>query len=183
MRLPIDSSETQLPLERHINGKVAVRRAARNRNTHAVAWLLHPVPLAHHDRRATEANLLVCEIRLGTAGDHIHQLAEGIGEVVTLPIDWRPNEGADDFFRTRHREAQHNDPDDACGWRKPHPGVCWVLDDRVRHSFVAASGQLTTRFCIGLTPLLRSAHTDSAQMQIRTHWNQDLVGVQYSAEP
>ena len=28
---------------------------------------------------------------------------------------------------------------------------------------------------MGLTPLLRSAHTDGAQMQIRTHWNQDLV--------
>ncbi len=27
----------------------------------------------------------------------------------------------------------------APGWRKPHPGVCWVLDHRVRHLFVAAS--------------------------------------------
>ena len=50
-----------------------------------------------------------------------------------------------------------------------------MLGDRVRHLFVAAIGQLTTRFCMGLTPLLRSARTDSAQMQIRTNRNQGLV--------
>ncbi len=31
-----------------------------------------------------------------------------------------------------------------CGWRKPHLGVCWVLNDRVRHLFVAAIGQPTS---------------------------------------
>ena len=36
-----------------------------------------------------------------------------------------------------------------CGWRNPHPGVCWVLDDRVRHWFVVAIGQLTTRSRMG----------------------------------
>ncbi len=62
-----------------------------------------------------------------------------------------------------------------CRWRKPHPGVCWVLDDRVGTLFVAAIGQLATRFCMGLTPLLRLAHIDSAQMQNRANWNQGLV--------
>ena len=49
------------------------------------------------------------------------------------------------------------------------------LDDHVRHSFVAAIGQRTTRFCMDSVPFVQSAHTDSDQMQIRTHWNQDLV--------
>ena len=51
-----------------------------------------------------------------------------------------------------------------CGWRKSHPGVCWALGERVRHSIVAAIGQLTTRFCMDLTPFLQSAHTDRAEM-------------------
>ena len=51
-----------------------------------------------------------------------------------------------------------------CGWRKPHPGVCWALGERVRHSFVAAIGQLTTRCCMNLAPFLQSAHTDRADV-------------------
>ena len=50
------------------------------------------------------------------------------------------------------------------GWLKPYPGVCWALGERVRHLFVAAIGQRTTRFCMDLAPFVQSAHTDRAEV-------------------
>ncbi len=36
----------------------------------------------------------------------------------------------------------------ACGWRKPHPGGCWVLDDRVVYQYSA--GALSRLTIVGI---------------------------------
>src|SRR5690606_23087458 len=101
-----DHLHLQTLLDRDLDVELAAVAGAGDADRHHVLAAVDLVRLPDDNAWAADGHLLALELRFGAAGDHVHQLADGVGEVLVRVGEVGAGEQADDAFGGGGGEAQ-----------------------------------------------------------------------------